>query len=157
MGALLILTGVACGGVHGDGVDGDGLPTDPVSYAFIRERPDAGLVFPGSLTLNQAGDGERAPDQSAFVGGVYHTTAAPNDVVRWYRERLGAERWQAWDGNVLIDFQQFAEGFQRGNRERFVVGIDDPKLQQLKLRVSLPAGGTTFDILYAINSSRQPP
>ena len=157
--AALIVIGAVAVGRHGDGpstasqLDANGLPKSPVSYDYAKSRPEAQLHYPGATVFRTIGSGEQhfagQSDSSAFAGAILTTDASPDAIYAWYDEQLTKRNWKPFDIGTG-GAEKSVKGYQRGPRERFNVGIDDPKLLGDVLGRPVPAGTTIFEISYLI-------
>jgi hypothetical protein len=121
-----------------------------VSYDFVKSRAESHLYYPGSRVITTMGGSEDTnplQPNPAFAGAILTTTDTADTVNVWYRRKLTAESppWQPYDIPSLTT-QISAQGYRRGSRERFSVGIDDPKLLAETLGRQVPTGGTVFEI-----------
>lgn len=157
--AALIVVGAVALAKHGSGngpgqqLDASGLPMSPVSYDFAKSRPEAELHYPGSTVFRVIGGGEQhfagSSSSSAFAGAILTTSASADEIYAWYDAQLTARNWTPFalgTGGA----QKSVKGYERGSRERFNVGIDDPKLLGDVLGRPAPTGTTTFEIRYLI-------
>jgi hypothetical protein len=134
--------------------DAAGFPLGPVSEAFVRARPEAQLAYPGASTVWPFWSGETSnvPESgrsSAFAGAVLATPDAPEQIYAWY------ERWLTEHGWARTRFLRAAgqpsiQGYARGQREVFSVGMDEPHALEETLGRPLPSDQTIFEYRYMV-------
>ena len=129
----------------------DGLPRGPISYQEVSSHPEANLVFPGSSVVRKIGSGQLATfagDRNpAFAGAIAATHAAPEAVNAFYRQWMLQHGWTPYDV-FLVGGQLSNEGYKRGPRERFTIGIDDPKSMSKSISSPIPKGETVYEFRY---------
>jgi hypothetical protein len=138
-------------------LDANGLPTGPVSYAFIQARPEASLMYPGSKMFSQFGGGESVEAfvgrQNADIGAVMTTSASQDQIYAWYRTQLGSRGWTFLGPSAVLSTETSSQGYNRGTREVFLVGIIDPTGLRDTLGRGLPPGVIGYEYSYAIEPS----
>ena len=141
------------GGASTPQLDAQGLPTSPVSYEFAKSQPESHLYYPGAKVFRVIGNGEQhfadGESSSAFAGAILTTDASPDQIYAWYDAQISARSWKPFPmgrGGA----EKTVNGYQRGSRERFSVGVDDPKLLGDVLGGKVPTGTTIFEISYLI-------
>ena len=136
-------------------LDAQGLPIGPVSYNFVRSRPDARLFYPGSKLFQPVGSGQTSDPfagvSSADAGGILTTPDSPDQVYAWYRTLLTGQGWGAPVELARGGSETSAQGYYRGRREAITIGIDDPTLLPGALGHPVPQGVTIYEYRYFIN------
>lgn len=122
-----------------------------VSYQEVSSRPEANLLYPGSTVIRKVGSGQEpsfAGNKSpAFAGAVAATTATAQQVNDFYSKWMTAHGWTPYSIG-LVGPEISAQGYQRGARERFTLGIDDPKLLAGTISSSIPRDKTIYEFRY---------
>ena len=139
-------------------VDAAGLPLSPVSYQFVSSRTEAHLYYPAATVLRVLGASEQrypgeAVTNSAFAGAVLRTPDSPDQIYAWYRANLASSGWKPAKIG-LLSTEVSAEGYARGQREFFIVGIDDPKALQAVLGQPVSANGTILEFRSSTDPTR---
>jgi len=134
--------------------DAAGQPHGPLSTAEVSTHPEAHLYYPGSTLVSHFGGGQyhhplSGDDDAAFAGGVLAPRAAPAAIYLWYQRWALKHGWRSYDFPPLST-QKSTEGFERGQREIFIVAIDDPHILGETTGRRIPRGGTVYEIRYEI-------
>lgn len=133
--------------------DATGFPIGPVSYEFVKSRPEAQLFYPGAEVFHRFGGKEigffTSPSSSAFAGGILMSNNSPEQIYQWYKEWLLTRGWQPADF-LLVDTQISLQGYTRGNREDFYVAMNNPKRLAATLGRPVPDNVTIFEVRYVI-------
>lgn len=133
---------------------GGEFPSGAVSYEFVKSRPESQLFYPGAEVFHQFGGSEAGniitgPTSSAFAGAILTTNDSSGQIYQWYREQLLPSEWKPTDF-LLADTQLSIQGYERGNREKFYVAINEPSRLSRTLGRLVPAGVTVFEFRYHI-------
>lgn len=135
-------------------LDSTGLPVGPVSETFVRSRPEAQLVYPGSQTVWPFWNGELSnyPDSgksSAFAGAVLASTDSADQIYAWYQSWLTGHGWTTTPF-LRAAGQPSIQGYKRGDRELFSVAMDDPTAISRTIGQPVPADRNIFEFRYMI-------
>jgi len=80
---------------------------------------------------------------------VLDSSAQPGAIYAWYRDWMLGHGWTPFQP-LRAGTQRSVEGYQRGDRERFNVAMDDPTSLSRALGRTLPAGVTVFEVRYIV-------
>jgi hypothetical protein len=136
----------------------DGFPIGPVSYDFVKSRPEAYLYYPNSKEFARFGGPEQDTDEGinpAFSGAILLSGDPQSDIFQWYRDWLAGHNWKASSDFTRTSDQVSLEGYVRGPREWLYVAIDDPTSLSATLGRSVPTGETVFEIRYVVRPGRK--
>lgn len=89
------------------------------TYEAVHSTVEATLFFPGSAESQDVGDSSDG-QSAAWAGGIYTTDGSSEDVRAWFKNKLEGLGWHSWDGAVRITTMVSVDGYERGNKERYV-------------------------------------
>lgn len=126
-------------------------PSGAVSYQEVSSHPEASLLYPGSTLIGKRGGSQQPAEfgnkNPASAGGIAVTAATSQQVNDFYHQWMTTHGWTSYPVSRVGD-QLSNQGYQRGARESFGIGIDDPT--QYKDIASKYPGETIYNFLYIL-------
>jgi hypothetical protein len=149
---------------NGELLDEHGMPVGTIPAAFIDDRDEAGLVFPGAREVFrsvQRGTGSLLMAVISFddvpaarLDAGYLVPALPDQVLDWYQAELGSRGWTARARRYGGQLSEALQGFDRG-RQSFIVTVPTEERARRAVESSgvtwpLPSGHSYVEVDYRI-------